>query len=135
MRYAWQEKGEQIIVKAQRSKRLNAFGILNRRQELEVFLFESSINSDIIIACIDRFSNQIKMETVLVVDNAPIHTSNAFLEKQLEWKEKGLTIFFLPTYSPELNIIEIPLEIVRIFGGAAQYQEAIRDLKRSLYSA
>jgi type I restriction enzyme, R subunit len=28
-----------------------------------------------------------------------------------------------------------PLEIVRIFGGAAQYQEAIRDLKRSLYSA
>ncbi len=28
-----------------------------------------------------------------------------------------------------------PLEIVRIFGGTAQYQEAIRDLKRSLYSA
>jgi transposase len=105
--YAWQEKGEQIMVKSQRSKRLNAFGILNRRQELEVFLFESSINSDVVIACIDRFSNRIKMETVLVIDNAPIHTSNAFLEKQLEWKEKGLTIFFLPTYSPELNIIEI----------------------------
>ncbi|AFY95145.1 EcoAI/FtnUII family type I restriction enzme subunit R [Chamaesiphon minutus] len=28
-----------------------------------------------------------------------------------------------------------PLEIVRIFGGTAQYQEAIRDLKRSLYTA
>nr|WP_295615499.1 type I restriction-modification enzyme R subunit C-terminal domain-containing protein [Chamaesiphon sp. GL140_3_metabinner_50] len=28
-----------------------------------------------------------------------------------------------------------PLEIVRGFGGTAQYQEAIRDLKRSLYSA
>jgi type I restriction enzyme, R subunit len=28
-----------------------------------------------------------------------------------------------------------PLEIVRIFGGATQYQEAIRELKRSLYSA
>ena len=28
-----------------------------------------------------------------------------------------------------------PLEIVRIFGGTAQYQEAIRELKRSLYSA
>jgi transposase len=47
------------------------------------------------------------METVLVIDNASIHTSNAFLEKQAEWKAKGLTIFFLPTYSPELNIIEI----------------------------
>jgi transposase len=47
------------------------------------------------------------METVLVIDNASIHTSNAFLEKQAEWNAKGLTIFFLPTYSPELNIIEI----------------------------
>jgi transposase len=105
--YAWQEKGEQILVNSQRSKRLNAFGILNRRQELEVFLFEGTINSDVVIACIDRFSEQIKMETVLVVDNASIHTSSIFLEKQEEWKSKGLTIFFLPTYSPELNIIEI----------------------------
>jgi transposase len=105
--YAWQEKGDQITVDSQKSQRLNVFGILNRRQELEVFLFEGTINSDVVIACIDRFSETIKMETVLVIDNASIHTSNAFLEKQAEWKVKGLTIFFLPTYSPELNIIEI----------------------------
>jgi transposase len=121
--YAWQEsgvgadgfpvhatdpsKGEQIMVDSQISKRLNAFGILNRRQELEVFLFEGTINSDVVIACIDRFSEKIKIETVLVIDNASIHTSNAFLDKQSEWEEKGLTIFFLPTYSPELNVIEI----------------------------
>jgi transposase len=105
--YAWQEKGEQIVVNSQISKRLNVFGILNRRQELEVFLFEGTINSDVVIACIDRFSETIKMATVLVIDNASIHTSNAFLEKQAEWKLKGLTIFFLPTYSPDLNIIEI----------------------------
>ena len=105
--YAWQEKGEQITVSSQRSKRLNAFGILNKRQELEVFLVEGTINSDVVIACIDIFSEKIKIKTVLVVDNASIHTSNIFLEKQSEWEAKGLTIFFLPTYSPELNIIEI----------------------------
>jgi transposase len=105
--YAWQEKGEQITVDSQTSRRLNVFGILNRQQELEVYLFEDTINSNVVIACIDRFSETIKMETVLVIDNASIHTSNAFLEKQAEWKVKGLTIFFLPTYSPELNIIEI----------------------------
>jgi transposase len=105
--YAWQEKAEQITVDSQISKRLNVFGILNRRQELEVYLFEDTINSNVVIACIDRFSETIKMETVLVIDNASIHTSNAFLEKRAEWKVKGLTIFFLPTYSPELNIIEI----------------------------
>ena len=42
------------------------------------------------------------------MDNASMHTSNAVKNKQEEeWKKKGLTIFYLPTYSPELNIIEI----------------------------
>ena len=30
-----------------------------------------------------------------------------FWDKESEWKEKGIEIFFLPTYSPQLNIIEI----------------------------
>ncbi|WP_373525587.1 transposase [Nostoc sp.] len=29
------------------------------------------------------------------------------LDKQKQWSEKSLTLFFLPTYSPELSIIEI----------------------------
>jgi type I restriction enzyme, R subunit len=28
-----------------------------------------------------------------------------------------------------------PIEIVRAFGGSEKYQEAVRELKRSLYSA
>ncbi len=104
--YAWQEKGETIIVKTQRSKRLNALGFLNRRNDLEVYLFERSINSDVVIACIDKFCETLEKKTVLVVDNSSIHTSHALLDKLEEWKEKGLTLFFLPTYSPELNIIE-----------------------------
>ena len=97
----------EIQVDSQKSNRLNAVGILNRRNDLEVYLFESSINSDVVIACLDKFSEKIEIETVLVINNASIHTSNAFIDKQAEWKEKKLTIFFLPTYSPQLNIIEI----------------------------
>ncbi|WP_445304532.1 transposase [Microcoleus sp. S13C4] len=32
---------------------------------------------------------------------------NAIFDKLEEWKERGLTIFELPNYSPELNLIEI----------------------------
>lgn len=70
-------------------------------------MFECSINSDIVIACIDKFSEKLEKKTVLVMDNSSIHTSNMMLEKEKEWLAKGLTLFFLPTYSPELNIIEI----------------------------
>lgn len=105
--YAWQEKGEESVVKTSRSKRLNALGFLNKRNDLEVYLFECSINSDIVIACIDKFSEKLEKKTVLVMDNSSIHTSNMMLGKEKEWLTKGLTLFFLPTYSPELNIIEI----------------------------
>jgi transposase len=105
--YAWQEKGDEIIVKTQMSKRLNAFGLLNRKNDLEVYVFEGSINSDVVIGCIDEFSKTLTQNTVLVIDNASVHRSNALLDMQEVWAEKGLTLFFLPTYSPKLNIIEI----------------------------
>ena len=42
-----------------------------------------------------------------MVDNASIHTSEAFQEAIPQWETKGLSIFYLPQYSPELNLIEI----------------------------
>ena len=44
--------------------------------------------------------------TVVVLDNAPIYKSKAFLKKVAEWSKKKLKIFWLPTYSPQLNLIE-----------------------------
>ena len=52
-------------------------------------------------------SEKIKKETVIVLDNASIHQNKKLWKKQKEWSEKGLKIFFLPTYSPQLNKIEI----------------------------
>jgi transposase len=44
---------------------------------------------------------------VIVVDCSSIHTSDGVQDKFEEWRERGLTIFELPSYSPELNLIEI----------------------------
>jgi len=44
---------------------------------------------------------------VIVVDQSSIHTSSIILDKIEEWSERGITIFQLPCYSPELNSIEI----------------------------
>ena len=41
------------------------------------------------------------------MDQAPIHTSYAMQDKRQEWAERHLEIFELPSYSPELNLIEI----------------------------
>ncbi len=105
--YAWQEKKQKIEVKSQKSKRLNVLGFLTRQNELEVYTFQCSINSDVVIACIDKFCEKITKKTVLIMDNSSIHQNNLLWNKEDEWANKGLEIFFLPSYSPQLNIIEI----------------------------
>ena len=43
---------------------------------------------------------------MIVLDNASIH-KKAVKERMAAWEEPGLFVFFLPTYSPHLNIAEI----------------------------
>jgi len=105
--YAWQEKGQSIEIPTGKGSRLNVVGFLSRQDKLQAWTFEASVNSDVVIACIDAFSMTLSKHTVLVIDNAPFHTSHAVEDKLAEWKDKGLELFFLPPYSPQLNIIEI----------------------------
>jgi len=64
------------------------------------------VDTDVVIAVFNLFVEQITKDTIVVVDNAPTHTSKKFKEQMNIWKEKGLLIFFLPPYSPQLNPIE-----------------------------
>ena len=105
--YAWQEKTDKQGTRSKPSKRLNVIGLLNQKSELESYIFESKITSEIVIKFLDLFAQKIDKLTVVVLDNAPIHTSKAFQEKISQWRKQKLEIFRLPTYSPQLNIIEI----------------------------
>ncbi len=91
--YAWQERKQKIEIPSQQSKRLNVLGFLTRDNQLEVYTFNCSINSDVVIACIDKFCEKITKKTVLVMDNSSIHQNNFLWNKEQEWAEKGLEIF------------------------------------------
>jgi transposase len=49
----------------------------------------------------------VNKRTVIVVDQASIHTSDAVYDKLDEWQQRNIEIFQLPSYSPQLNLIEI----------------------------
>src|SRR5947207_1755165 len=59
------------------------------------------------MACIDDFCQDLHKKTVIVMDQASIHTSKAFTAKIPEWQAQNIEIFYLPAYTPELNMIEI----------------------------
>jgi len=108
--YAWQSSGREgtLRIPASHSKRINVLGFLHTQdQKLTSFMVEHSVDSATVISLMNEFCSHLDKKTVVVLDNASIHTSRAFKDKLNEWKEAGLTLFFLPTYSPELNLIEI----------------------------
>ena len=104
--YGWQPKDEYIRICPKKSKRLNVFGLLSKDNDLQVYSTNGSVSSDLMIAFLDDFAKQIKQKTVVILDNAPIHHSDEFQAQIAIWEEQDLFIFFLPTYSPHLNIIE-----------------------------
>ena len=44
--------------------------------------------------------------TVIIQDNASIHRSKLAKKQHQIWSKQGLSLFFLPPYSPEMNRIE-----------------------------
>jgi len=52
------------------------------------------------------FDAMVKKPTIVVMDNASVHTSSAFESSIESFQSKGLFPYFLPPYSPELNKIE-----------------------------
>ena len=105
--YAWQTKENPILLPATKGKSLSVVGLMTRRNKLFFEVIETTFNSEKFICFMDNFVEQIVKKTVVVLDNSPIHKSKKFMIKIEEWKEKDVLIFFLPPYSPELNLIEI----------------------------
>ena len=105
--YAWQTKENPILLPAAKGKFLNVVGLMNRKNDLFFEVDETTFNTDKFICFIDKFVEQIVKQTVVILDNSPIHKSKKFMAKIKEWKEKDVLIYFLPPYSPELNLIEI----------------------------
>lgn len=104
--YCWSKIGEQKEIPAKKGLAYNVFGLMSPEQKLTTYVTEKSIDSQFIIAALDDFTNKINKLTVVILDNAPWHTSSYIQSKIDEWEEKGLFLLYLPTYSPHLNKIE-----------------------------
>jgi len=126
--YAWQPIGEWIEIPSSRSKQINVMGVLNYESKLRCCVVEGSINSECVIGYFDQLSETLTKKTVVVIDNAPVHTSNDFQNQIEEWEEKGLYFYFLPPYSPELNLIEILWRMIKQHWLPLSSYESYRNL-------
>jgi transposase len=67
---------------------------------------EENIDTGFVLGFLENFSFEIKRITFVVLNNARIHKTKAIMERIPYWQKRGLYLFFLPPYSPHLNIAE-----------------------------
>ena len=104
--YAWQRIGQRLELASTHGPRQNVLGFFNLHNQFYSFAFPGPIDSHTVIHCFDLFHQQQQKPAVVVIDNAPIHTSDDFEDELERWQQEGLSVKFLPPYCPELNLIE-----------------------------
>jgi transposase len=130
--YAWQTVGETIEIPAASSDRINVLAFLSTDLRFHPFVFEETIDAEIVIACFDYLCQIITKPTLVVIDGAPTHKSDAFQARLEEWEAHGLYVYFLPAYSPELNLIEILWRMIKYDWLPLNAYDSFKDLMRSL---
>lgn len=104
--YGWQFADEQIAMPTANGSGLNCFALLSRDNQAAVETTDKAITGQFIFDRLEEFSMKLRKLTVVVLDNARIHKSKIVKERIEVWQKRGLYIFYLPRYSPHLNIVE-----------------------------
>lgn len=113
--YGWQKKDKPQRQFARKQKnRLNVFGLMSLSGQLSIYYSEANLDSAFIKNSLDDFSRKAHDKPyVIVLDNGPIHHAGLVKDEFEKWENLGLSIFYLPIYSPHLNPIEILWRFVK----------------------
>ena len=104
--YGWQLNGEDVFVPSQRVARLNIFGMITRENQYDGFTITERMTAEKIVCFLDDFSFHVNKQTFVVPDKTTVHRNRWVKELRPIWERRCLFLFFLPPYSPRLNIAE-----------------------------
>ena len=112
--YGRQFPGEEVHVPSQKIARINIFGMTTRDNRYEGFASGGGITADKLADFLGRLSLRPRgRSTVIVLDNASIHRGKTMKGMMPVWESRGMFLFYLPPYSPHLNIAETLWRILK----------------------
>lgn len=106
--YGWILKGkanDKLVKTNSGRERLNLNGALNFSDKTAIVLEEESINKEATIRLLEAIAKkQMKGKVYLILDNASYH--HALLVRRWRLHHPRFKLLFIPSYSPNLNLIE-----------------------------
>lgn len=106
--YAWQFPDEKYtaFMPTTQGASLSCFALIRRDNRAHIATTEGRITAAFVYEQLDLLAGSITKPTAVVLDNATSHKAKIIEQARDGWSERGLTIFYLPPYSPHLNIAE-----------------------------
>lgn len=135
--YAWQKRGERCEVVSARSAQTNVLGWVRRSGAFESYVVEEGVTSDTVIVCLEALCAGLRQQEggvpiVVVLDGASVHRSAALAEAELRWKAAGVELYRLPSYSPELNRVELVWQAIKYRWLPLAAYASVASLNRAL---
>ncbi len=81
---------------------INMISAITNQGKVRFRLFQGGMNTDILIGFMRRLIKDAKRKVILILDNLRVHHAKK-VKKWLAGKEVQIEVFYLPSYSPELN--------------------------------
>ena len=139
--YTWSAIGQPMKVPTSKARgvttRLNLMGaVYFATGEVQYREIEGNTTGQDTVAFLETLAQQADpaCPTLVLVDQASIHTCRAVAGQRARWRACGLMVVYLPVYSPELNTMESEWRILkyhrlpeRSFEDKAHLRQAVLD--------
>ncbi len=134
--YSWSRKGKQPIIKTSgKRKGYKVFGLIDYFTGRFFYKCqESRFNSESYVQFIKEVMSKTRKHIILIQDGAKYHTS-AMTKKYFAQKQQRLTLYSLPSYSPDYNPIEKLWKKVKKEGTHLHYFPTFQDLVNKVNEA
>lgn len=102
----WSRKGKRCYGErsGKRRSRISIIGAQRQNKLMAMMSFSGTCNRSLFEGWVELcLLNELTDGDVVILDNAPIHKSQDFIERI---ESKGATVLWLPPYSPDMNPIE-----------------------------
>ena len=103
--YAPKGKIPVVLANANREK-LSVISTVTNKNQMHWKVFSRALNAKVLIGFLKRLTPGRKKRSFLILDNLRVHHSKA-VKKWLEANADKVLVFYLPSYSPELNPDEL----------------------------
>lgn len=100
--YARKGQTPVLVLSQAKRERINLISAITHQGALRFMMYRETLTADVLIQFLGRLIRDSRRKVFLILDNLRVHHSRK-VKAWLEDKTDQIELFFLPSYSPELN--------------------------------